>query len=55
MEKKVLPGFAEARMEVRAYRVAIIPALVIDTVCCSIASCRIALIWREYRGNIEVI
>ena len=39
----ISPGFAEARMDVRAFRVAMMPALVIDTVCCSIASCRIAL------------
>lgn len=38
-----LPGFADANMEVRAFSVAIIPAFVIETVCCSIASCRIAL------------
>ena len=34
-------GLAEARMEVRALRVQMIPALAIDTVCCSITSCRI--------------
>jgi hypothetical protein len=32
-------GFAEARMDVRLFRVAMIPALAIETVCCSMASC----------------
>jgi hypothetical protein len=31
-------GFAEARMHVRAFSVAIIPALAMETVCCSMAS-----------------
>src|SRR5690242_12069410 len=31
-------GLAEARMELRALRVVMIPALAIDTVCCSITS-----------------
>lgn len=31
-------GFAAARMEVRALRVALTPALVMEMVCCSIAS-----------------
>ncbi len=35
-------GLAEARMEVRALSVAIIPALAMLTVCCSIASWRMA-------------
>jgi len=30
-----LTGLAAARMEVQAFRVVIIPALVIETVCCS--------------------
>jgi hypothetical protein len=38
------PGLAEARMEVRALRVAMMPAFVMETVCCSIASWRIALL-----------
>lgn len=28
-------GFAEARIDVRAFRVVMIPALAIETVCCS--------------------
>ena len=35
-------GLADARIEVRALSVAMIPALAMLTVCCSMASCRIA-------------
>mmetsp|Transcript_27946 Transcript_27946/g.41204 ORF Transcript_27946/g.41204 Transcript_27946/m.41204 type:complete len:236 (-) Transcript_27946:1951-2658(-) len=37
-------GFADANIDVRALSVAIIPAFAILTVCCSIASCNIALV-----------
>src|SRR6056297_3192057 len=35
-------GLAEAKMDVRAFRVQMIPALAMETVCCSMASWRIA-------------
>mmetsp|Transcript_45259 Transcript_45259/g.96293 ORF Transcript_45259/g.96293 Transcript_45259/m.96293 type:complete len:215 (-) Transcript_45259:1187-1831(-) len=44
-------GLAEARMEVRALRVAMIPALAMETVCCSIASWRMARVVPDILSN----
>ena len=33
-------GFADAKTEVLAFKVAMIPALATETVCCSMASCK---------------
>ena len=37
-------GFAEAKIDVLAFKLAMMPAFVMDTVCCSMASCRMALV-----------
>ena len=42
-----LIGLAAARIEVRALRVVMIPALAIDTVCCSCLSAHVSCIWRK--------
>ena len=46
-----LIGLAAARIEVRALRVVMIPALAIDTVCCSCLLAHVSYIWRKGRGS----
>ena len=42
-----LMGLAEARMEVRALRVAMMPALAMEAVCCSMVSWRMTCVGPE--------
>mmetsp|Transcript_27161 Transcript_27161/g.58201 ORF Transcript_27161/g.58201 Transcript_27161/m.58201 type:complete len:257 (-) Transcript_27161:3855-4625(-) len=44
-------GFADARMDVRALSVAMMPALAMETVCCSIASWRMARVVPDILSN----
>ncbi len=46
-------GFADAKIEVLAFKVAIMPAFAIVTVCCSITSCNIALVDSTYMAQSE--
>jgi len=46
-------GFADARIDVRALRVQIMPALAIEMVCCSIASWRMERVESDICGAVE--
>lgn len=47
-------GLAEARMLVRAFKVVIMPALAMDTVCCSITSCRTDRVESDILSNSSI-
>jgi hypothetical protein len=44
-------GLADANIDVLAFRDVIIPALAMDTVCCSITSCNIVLVFSDILSN----
>lgn len=44
-------GLAEARIEVRAFSDVMIPAFAIDTVCCSMTSCRMVRVFSVILSN----
>ena len=47
-------GLADARIEVRAFSDVIIPALAMDTVCCSITSCKIVRVLSDILSNSSI-
>ena len=44
-------GFAAAKIDVRAFSVVMMPALAIETVCCSITSCRTLRVASDILSN----
>jgi len=47
-------GLAAARIAVRAFRVQMMPDLATETVCCSIASCRMFLVLSSILSNSSI-